>query len=517
MDAQLLSVLRYVLPPLVGALIGYVTNAIAIRMLFRPLTEKRIFGVRVPLTPGIIPRQRYQLSQSIARMVSTKLLTPDALDERLQSSEFRDGLRGSISEFTDRLLNGTVDLQAREVSGELADLLGALAVGFVRSDRFAELSRELIPRATEAIGDIRLGRVLPDERRIAALVDATLQRSCSPDKRQTAAAAVIRWLDGHVAAHTTVADLVGEIDNERIDRFVGKLYDPIYGFLLRWLDREEIRIDLAERGRDLIKTILKRLNLVQRLLVSAAQYDRALNEKMPLIVDDIIASIRDAGGSTRNRRRIIAAARRRIIELTHRGVGDLAEQLRLDLPGLATTVTNAVFDLLERPDIRERVGSAVQSYVDRRSEASVQEITSELFGTDKAEFDQMILDALRGWVDAPESDNRIRTTIAELVGRHVGSRMSVSTLIRLEAGQKERLDALVTGQAVGLLQQRVPALIEGLDIHSLVVRKIDALDVESVEKLLLMVIAKHLKWINLFGAILGAMIGGIQVLLNLLN
>ena len=50
--------------------------------------------------------------------------------------------------------------------------------------------------------------------------------------------------------------------------------------------------------------------------------------------------------------------------------------------------------------------------------------------------------------------------------------------------------------------------------HGMVVAKIDGLDIQSVEQLLLMVIAKHLKWINLFGGIIGALIGGIQVLIS---
>jgi uncharacterized membrane protein YheB (UPF0754 family) len=67
------------------------------------------------------------------------------------------------------------------------------------------------------------------------------------------------------------------------------------------------------------------------------------------------------------------------------------------------------------------------------------------------------------------------------------------------------------------LAVRVPELVEGLDVYGMVVQKIDSLDVESVEQLLLMVIAKHLKWINLFGALLGAVIGGIQVLVSALT
>ena len=52
-------------------------------------------------------------------------------------------------------------------------------------------------------------------------------------------------------------------------------------------------------------------------------------------------------------------------------------------------------------------------------------------------------------------------------------------------------------------------------MQQLVVDKVNGLNVAEVEKLLLMVIARHLKWINLFGALLGAIIGFTQMILRL--
>ena len=84
-DGILTALLPWVLSPLLGAIIGYVTNALAIRMLFRPLEAKRIFGVRLPLTPGVIPKQRYVLADSIGEMVSEKLITEDALERQVDA------------------------------------------------------------------------------------------------------------------------------------------------------------------------------------------------------------------------------------------------------------------------------------------------------------------------------------------------------------------------------------------------------------------------------------------------
>ena len=50
------NLLLFCVPPLVGALIGFITNVLAIKMLFRPLRPHYLFGLRIPFTPGILPR-----------------------------------------------------------------------------------------------------------------------------------------------------------------------------------------------------------------------------------------------------------------------------------------------------------------------------------------------------------------------------------------------------------------------------------------------------------------------------
>ena len=66
-----------------------------------------------------------------------------------------------------------------------------------------------------------------------------------------------------------------------------------------------------------------------------------------------------------------------------------------------------------------------------------------------------------------------------------------------------------------VLAEKIPEAIQSLNVKELVVNKINSLDVESVESLLVNLIAKQLKWINAFGAILGALIGFIQVIINI--
>lgn len=48
---------QLIIGPLVGAIIGLITNGIAIKMIFRPLYAKYLWGWKLPFTPGLIPKE----------------------------------------------------------------------------------------------------------------------------------------------------------------------------------------------------------------------------------------------------------------------------------------------------------------------------------------------------------------------------------------------------------------------------------------------------------------------------
>jgi len=83
----------------VGAVIGYITNDIAIRMLFRPHKAKYILGMHVPFTPGIIPKEKNRLALAIGTAVSENLMNREVLEKSLLSDEMIAKIGNAIDEF----------------------------------------------------------------------------------------------------------------------------------------------------------------------------------------------------------------------------------------------------------------------------------------------------------------------------------------------------------------------------------------------------------------------------------
>lgn len=97
--------IKYIAPPLIGALIGYFTNYIAVKMLFRPRETKYIFGHRVPFTPGAIPKGKPRLAKAIGDVIANYLVTDDDIKNRVLTPAAED----AVVEKTMHILKTKID------------------------------------------------------------------------------------------------------------------------------------------------------------------------------------------------------------------------------------------------------------------------------------------------------------------------------------------------------------------------------------------------------------------------
>lgn len=89
----------YIIAPLLGGVIGYITNDIAIRMLFRPHTAKYIFSIHIPFTPGIIPKEKGRIAEAIGGVISENLMNNEVLERYLLSEDMVEKVRSAVEEF----------------------------------------------------------------------------------------------------------------------------------------------------------------------------------------------------------------------------------------------------------------------------------------------------------------------------------------------------------------------------------------------------------------------------------
>ncbi|MHC5596280.1 MAG: DUF445 domain-containing protein [Nostoc sp.] len=186
----------YVSPPVLGGIIGYFTNDIAIKMLFRPYRAIYIAGRKVPFTPGLIPRNQERLAKNISNTIMGSLLTPQELQNLarrlLQTERVQAAILWLLRLAIEQIKTDQNQKSAKIVAGILRDLLGEslprLLKVLARREDFLEaqinqifdqilLEFQLSEEQATRLADWLLQVVLPPDLLRQAIVDFLTDRT----------------------------------------------------------------------------------------------------------------------------------------------------------------------------------------------------------------------------------------------------------------------------------------------------------------------------------------------------
>ncbi len=539
----LLSYSAWILPPVIGALIGYITNDIAIKMLFRPLKAKHIGPLRLPFTPGIIPRQREKLADSIGLMVSRELITEDAIRRQISSPAFQQTLGNRVSEFTGFLMyTSFTDLQEKFRRGRLhsgAEKPAPAAAQTKAQTKAQSKAQSDTPADTMLIQSV-LSAFFRSESFFLALQKSValaldkffclpLETLCgrngerlnlffSQNLRIESLRAPLRRLAG---------DLVedGIQRNVRLDKFltpqavegiikaINRIYPAVASEVLQFLRTPHIHKTLEQKGRTVLRRTISRLSSLQRLFIAAGQYDRNIERQMDEIVDDLLDQLETAIADEETRSKLLDMLEGWLKRLRTKTLADIAGVWGESLPEDVRRAVDGLFHLAASPKAVSWMQELVQRLLDKYGQQEIGFILAEFTGHSTEEISARIADWISSLVEAAEGKGStavqfFRTLFNTL--SNTGAK-SLAEILQLEQQHKQRLDDALGRFIRTLLDEQVPNILESVDIQTLVVDKINSLDIEKVEELILIVIRTHLRWIILFGALLGFLIGTVQV------
>ncbi|MGK7945662.1 MAG: DUF445 domain-containing protein [Microcystaceae cyanobacterium] len=112
-----------IIPPVAGAIIGYFTNDIAIKMLFRPYKAVYIGKRRLPFTPGLIPRNQERLAKRVSDTIMGSLLTPEELQRLAKRLLKRELVEGAILWLLNLTLKQVREDKEQKTARILAEIL----------------------------------------------------------------------------------------------------------------------------------------------------------------------------------------------------------------------------------------------------------------------------------------------------------------------------------------------------------------------------------------------------------
>ncbi|MFP4478086.1 MAG: DUF445 domain-containing protein [Candidatus Izemoplasmatales bacterium] len=113
--------LRFGLLVVIGGLIGWITNKVAIKMLFRPVNPHKILGITFQ---GVFPRRKNQIAISLADIIETELLSKEVIMDEILGEEKLEILQ-------EKLKNILIDKLVEAIPPVASMFLGGDVKGFV--------------------------------------------------------------------------------------------------------------------------------------------------------------------------------------------------------------------------------------------------------------------------------------------------------------------------------------------------------------------------------------------------
>lgn len=125
--------LAWITAPLIGGLIGLITNSLAIKMLFRPHHAIYIGRFHVPFTPGLIPKEKERIASAIGEVISKYLLDDETIQKAICDPKIKEKVAGYLHGLIQRMKQVTISLEVFLDQKGLSDPINVMETGLRNS------------------------------------------------------------------------------------------------------------------------------------------------------------------------------------------------------------------------------------------------------------------------------------------------------------------------------------------------------------------------------------------------
>ncbi|MDD3816097.1 MAG: DUF445 family protein, partial [Desulfocapsaceae bacterium] len=525
-NADLVTALTYATPPVVGAFIGYLTNKVAIKMLFRPLKPWRFFGVRVPLTPGVIPSKRGELAVNIGEMVGEHLLTSKEIGQALTNESFQTHLHGLIESRGSALLNRDLgplpslipkgyqtyfDVAVKAVTHQAQEGIHS----FVASSAFAVIVETALEQQFERLLKTRLSEIFPGREREEgyAFIEKNLARMlANPAMEQWLETFVQQKVYATLRQEKSLADILPESLQDLAVNTIEEQTPALLGRFAVVLSEPEIRDKIVRGVRVGVENFISSMGPMAGMVksfLSMETVEKKVREYLIDKEDEIVDWLQN--GEVQQRVASVLRERSQAflatplvkmvgvkdgIEVTD-GQGDKVERFCSQL-----SLQLAAF--LREPETTTALASMIRDNLETHMESGgllLGEVLQDLMGESgtqrgKRWIKDEVLAILRSGNTRTSLNFMTQTLLLDLLSRPIGR---LSAL--LPAGVRDGLYLSIQKMASDMLAVEVPGLVASLNLKQIVKEKVDSLDLMRLERLLLSIMEEQFKYINLFGAL----------------
>lgn len=488
--------MKIAIPVIVGAIIGYVTNWLAIKMLFRPHEEKRILGLRIPFTPGLIPKERNRIAKSVGITIGEYLLSPDVVINSLTNNRIESHIKEWVESNMNRLKKekrSIKDFMTIIIKDNYSQVLKAVKekiTGYIckeaRKETFKQkvmslLDSSFLNESIENIYSLVIQKVelflseLPYSSEVQELIKDAIEVKLNELKQD----------------ERKLNEIIPEDSIDAFKNFIHENDQHIVNILKDMLDDPQIEKRIKESIYNLVSSNMNRL-------IAMFVSPEMISDKFYGIIKDYINNPK---------------SNEKIIDIIITAIDKILENR-------AETVFSEVSSIVGEEQI-SGISHSILSYVStEKNRRSILDMIGRKIESQKLEIRNTILNLLYGKIEEILDSQMLYNSIYAIVDEFIDKTINIPVSLivaNVDEGATSRISSFFIDMFKYFIKQKLPRIVELFNISKVVEDEINSYDVAFAEKLIVEIAERELKAITWLGALLGGIMGMLSPLLQMIS
>ncbi len=414
-------------------------------------------------------------------------LIPDRFRARFR--ELVDLLRGKVVKLVfDYLQSDAFEVKLRDYLQRQGDqLLARDLASFLTPQRYRDLQLHLDGKYAEFFQSPKVANA------VGNYVDGKTEKLFSSDKPLK-----------EILPKDLVELILTQLEKELpqlAEKFGGMLYDP------------QFRKRLVKKGKKAIDSFLDSLGGLAGLLSGFIDLNK-IYDKIPSFLDKAGDEIANWLREAETQEQLAKMLRERVDSLLDRPLASYLEKLPYEkVVGVRQFVRSQVVETIQSRKTIDTALILTESAIDRIKDRSFDNLLHAAMpdgGVERAR--EQLAEKLLAVIRSPEARQALETILTEQSEEWIYRKPLGLLSAKLPGDLRSELEAAICQLVEELLKKEAPRLVETLNVKKMVEEKVNGLDILQVEGLLMGIMKEQFKYINLFGALLGFLIGFINLL-----
>lgn len=145
----MINIIRILILAIIGGLIGYLTNVVAIKLIFRPINPIKIPILNIEIM-GMIPKRKSEIAATIGQIISEQFLSIDEIIDGIITDEDKDNITNYIKLKIKLILDEKMTLIPGTIKLLVQNYISDIIEDEIKSS-IDELSKEIIIKANNRI------------------------------------------------------------------------------------------------------------------------------------------------------------------------------------------------------------------------------------------------------------------------------------------------------------------------------------------------------------------------------